>query len=661
MAQTTITVGTGTSSSYFYGPIYRSSATSSFDWSQYHYLYSAADLAAAGIVPGSTITSLAFEKNSTFVLTGTGNALLDLYLKNSSTAALPASESWTNLTTGSTQVAAYTLNTTNNLPATTGWWTLTLTTPFVYTGGALELSVNWDCSAVSGPSDGAFNWLHGIYSAGTSLGIASGSVITTNLTDGSYGGTERPNTQFTYTAPACAGPTGLNATNILSSTADLGWTASGSATGYNWKIVAAGAGSGATAVASGTTVGTMASATGLTPVTSYDLYVQSDCGGGTLSLYSGPYSFMTGCVNTLSGTYTVGGAGANYADIAAALLDLNTCGVSGAVTFNIAAGTYTGAVSIGQITGSSATNTVTFNGAGAATTTITHGGTGQYATILLDGADYVTFQNLTIANTGTSNAWGVHLMNQANYNTIDNCIINLDQTVTASTLAGVLSSNSTTSTAGYGDNANNTTVSNTTFNGGYYGVRYNGNSTGAAYNTNNSVENCTFNNIYLYSVYWIYQDAPSVKGCTINAHRSTGYAVYSTTNRHMLVEGNTIAPNGYTYAIYFTASNGTAQNATARASIINNMIGATGTADGIYITGSSNFDIFYNSVTAENDQALWLSSTALGYDIRNNILQLQEQHLLIWMQHLRLRMLLITTFIIIQVVVTLRILLRQVI
>lgn len=617
-AQTTVTIGTGTSSNYSYGPIYRSSATSTFDYSQYHYLYTAADLAAVGIVPGSTITSLAFEKNSAFVLTGTGDAFFDLYLKNSATSALPASESWANLTTGSTLVGAYTLNTTNNLPAATGWWTLTLTTPYVYSGGSIELSVNWDCSAIAGnPSDGAFNWLYGTYSAGTSLGLAAGAVITGNLTDGSYGGTERPNTQFTYTAPACAGPTGLNATNILSSTADLGWTASGSAVGYNWKVVVAGAGSGGAAVASGTTTGTTASAAGLSPVTSYDLYIESDC-GGTFSLFSGPYNFMTGCVNTLNGTYTVGGVGADFADIAAAVLELNTCGISGPVTFNVAAGTYTGAISIGQITGSSATNTVTFNGAGSGTTTIAHDGTVQYATIQLNGADYVTFQNFTIANTATTNGWGVQLLNQSDFNTIDNCIINME-TVTVTSVIGVLSSNSSTSISTTGNNANNTTISNTTINGGYYGVRFYGNTSATLDQTNNTVSNCTFNNTNTYAIYFYYQDNPIATGNIVNSTVSTsGYGIYSTSSRHGVFTGNTLI-GMKTYGIYLGTVNTATQTPTQRTLVANNMITALGLGDGLYATTTNNFDVYNNSISSEDDQALWLSTSALNFDIRNNI------------------------------------------
>ena len=75
---------------------------------------------------------------------------------------------------------------------------------------------------------------------------------------------------------------------------------------------------------------------------------------------------------------------------------MNSCGISGPVTFNVAAGSYSGPVYVGAVIGASATNTVTFNGGDASTTTLSHDGTNQNAVVMLDGALYVTFKNFTI-------------------------------------------------------------------------------------------------------------------------------------------------------------------------------------------------------------------------------------------------------------------------
>ncbi|MCW3124713.1 MAG: Protein of unknown function precursor, partial [Bacteroidetes bacterium] len=96
--------------------------------------------------------------------------------------------------------------------------------------------------------------------------------------------------------PACPAPTGLNSHGITATTDSISWTAPASApsNGYNWEVVASGAGSGGTPVVSGS-VGagvTTAAITGLSSNTTYDVYVQANCGSGT-STWDGPVSITT--------------------------------------------------------------------------------------------------------------------------------------------------------------------------------------------------------------------------------------------------------------------------------------------------------------------------------------------------------------------------------
>ena len=93
-------------------------------------------------------------------------------------------------------------------------------------------------------------------------------------------------------APACLPPSALTATNMATTTADLAWTENGTATTWNIEYGAVGfTPSGGTTI-TGTTTNPH-SLTGLTANTSYDFYVQSDCGSGDLSAWVGPYSFTT--------------------------------------------------------------------------------------------------------------------------------------------------------------------------------------------------------------------------------------------------------------------------------------------------------------------------------------------------------------------------------
>ncbi|MCX6267716.1 MAG: carboxypeptidase regulatory-like domain-containing protein [Bacteroidetes bacterium] len=90
----------------------------------------------------------------------------------------------------------------------------------------------------------------------------------------------------------CLSVTTLNALNITSSSADLSWTSTIGTWNIEWGI---------TGFAKGT--GTMITGTHLNPYTlsgltagySYSFYVQSDCGSGALSNWTGPYEFYVPC------------------------------------------------------------------------------------------------------------------------------------------------------------------------------------------------------------------------------------------------------------------------------------------------------------------------------------------------------------------------------
>ncbi|MBP9690403.1 MAG: hypothetical protein KBE91_12370, partial [Bacteroidia bacterium] len=133
----------------------------------------------------------------------------------------------------------------------------------------------------------------------------------------------------------------------------------------------------------------------------------------------------------LSGTYTIGGATADFPDFASAVSALRTSGVGGAVEFLVNPGTYNERVVIDfNILGSSATNTVTFNGGdGNRNTriiTFSNLNSSNQSVVLLQGCRYVTFKNLTIQNTSTSSGYGINVMlvgNTTSNITIKSCKI----------------------------------------------------------------------------------------------------------------------------------------------------------------------------------------------------------------------------------------------
>ena len=147
--------------------------------------------------------------------------------------------------------------------------------------------------------------------------------------------------------PSCSKPTALSASNITDTTVDIGWTAGGSETA--WEYVVQAAGGSAPAAAGTATTSNPTNITGLTANTSYEFYVRANC-GGDFSDWSGPFTFSTACT-TFTAPYTEdfenagsapdcwnlsGAENWDFSDSAGS----NHIGNNGAITGNTASGGY---------------------------------------------------------------------------------------------------------------------------------------------------------------------------------------------------------------------------------------------------------------------------------------------------------------------------------
>ena len=102
---------------------------------------------------------------------------------------------------------------------------------------------------------------------------------------------------------ACPNPSALTVTAFTDTTATLAWIENGTASVWNIEWGAEGFTQGAGTVITGTTTNPYDLA-GLTANTSYDFYVQSDCGSST-SDWVGPFNFFTGyCIPSGTSTST---------------------------------------------------------------------------------------------------------------------------------------------------------------------------------------------------------------------------------------------------------------------------------------------------------------------------------------------------------------------
>ena len=355
----------------------------------------------------------------------------------------------------------------------------------------------------------------------------------------------------------------------------------------------------------------------------------------------------------VSGTFTIDNriptGGTNFTSFNDAYNYIK-CGINGPVVFNVASGSgpYEEQLIMAEVPGASATNTITFNGNGN-TITFLATNANEKAVIKLFGADYVTFNNLTVTAQGATSGqygFGIQLLNDADFNTINNCIININTTSTSSDFAGIVVSNSPTSATGTGAaKCDNNTFSNNTITGGYYGLTLVASSSEA--NGNNKIINNTIKDFYLYGIYVNGSFNVLVEGNNISRPTrstvSTFYGIYFTSlstkaniTRNIITNpfGGAPASTSAFYGIYFTsvATLATFENIVSN-NVIYNLTG-NGDAYGIYNSASSSAWYYHNTISLDGSapaatesnvtRGFHQTSTANGLEFKNNIITISR-------------------------------------
>ncbi|MDR3679302.1 MAG: T9SS type A sorting domain-containing protein [Flavipsychrobacter sp.] len=252
----------------------------------------------------------------------------------------------------------------------------------------------------------------------------------------------------------------------------------------------------------------------------------------------------------LSGVYTINSASATAGTNFASFTDAATAlagGVTGPVTLNVHPGTYSGQVIFPAVTGTSATNTITINGNGD---TLSFAGTStNCAGITLNGTNHMTINNLVVNGySGTSNSWGILLTAGATYDTIRNSTIKMFDSVSSSSIAGIVISGSPTVALTEGNNGANNTILNNTVYGGYYGILVYGSST-TTYNTGNIISGNTIKDYYNYGIYTALDSSLTVTGNDISrptrsqvpaSGGTSSYGIYSGSNNASFITKNKV-------------------------------------------------------------------------------------------------------------------------
>lgn len=475
--------------------------------------------------------------------------------------------------------------------------------------------------------------------AATTAGIANTSSVTrTNAIFPAPGLTYTWAPPIPCIDPPTAGTTTVNSTLICSGgILNLNLTGHTTGTGqtYQWESSPALAGT-------YTSVGTSQSNSPKTinPTTSAYYRCAITCGANTM--YSTP--ILVSINSGVSGTYTINSAApassTNFQTYTAAI-NAMACGITGPVTFNVApaSGPYTEQVVIPQITGASATNRITFNGNG--TTVQFAPVTANRHIVKLDGADYVTLKNIRVLELASDYVFGIHLMNDANFDSIVNCKVDVsaNTSTTSTQWAGIAASGTTTSPVSAGNAANNLVISGCTVIGGYYGISLSGTSATASRCFQNQIINDTITDHYSIGIQIINNDSCIIKGNDISRANLATVTTFEGIevaggNKRCFISNNRIhdthnaatTQTGAAYGIFNSANDAPVDSVIIISNnLIYNFNSTGGIIYGLYNSSSDGVRYYHNTVVLDNQSAtaavaygFYQTTLATNIQLRNN-------------------------------------------
>jgi PKD repeat protein len=312
------------------------------------------------------------------------------------------------------------------------------------------------------------------------------------------------------------------------------------------------------------------------------------------------FPFLAGA--QMSGNYTICSSGCNYSSFGAAVSDLQSNGVNGPVTMNVAAGDYNETVYIYYIPGVSAANTITFKGQGQGS-----GGTrlhNAYNTIYLSGAARVNFTNMTIELDNNNNYYYYYYYSGYNIQTYNdsncsftNCQIKAPDFNNYNYYYyynyNVLSYSSS-----------NLTISNCNVRGGTYGMLfqnyyyyyYSSQPVGGLKITNNRITNTGYGLYsYMYSYYYYYYNSSSnpYKANEYSGNKFDSiqwYGILAYYENGSIIKNNIFAPGSYANIYLYDPSS----NSTGSPTKVYNNMCTNYTWTGIYMYNDG-YNNYYNN------------------------------------------------------------------
>ncbi len=296
----------------------------------------------------------------------------------------------------------------------------------------------------------------------------------------------------------------------------------------------------------------------------------------------------------MSGTYTIGGSG-TYSSFSAAVSALNSQGISGDVTFNVASGTYTENITINNFTGNGS-HKVTFKSANNDSTAVVL----QYASgtstsnnfvVKFNGAKNIVFKYMTIKRTG-SNSFSkvIDISNSSSNLYFESVILKNNSTSSADEAAGLV----------IGKNINNSVLNNfffdrCKFQNGSYGIFMQGVSSGVVADSL-WITNSIFDGQYRLFIYAAYQKSPIINDNIFST--TSSYSNFHGIEFLYCKTGPQIRRNYFNInkgtALYLTNSQGCCS---FTGEIFNNFLSLSGSgARAFFFSNTGTFHVYFNSI-----------------------------------------------------------------
>jgi len=319
----------------------------------------------------------------------------------------------------------------------------------------------------------------------------------------------------------------------------------------------------------------------------------------------------------LSGTYTIGGAGADYPNFTKAAEALMKNGVSGPVEFRAADGIYNEQIEISNVPGISSANRVTFTSASGDSTKTTinfKSASDNNYIVSLKRVSYITFKSITLKALDTYYANVLVLKGGSGNVTVQNCVLSGSRNAYYGTQYLISASGATSGNRFEGN----------VFQDGSYALYMEGTSSSNAQST--VISGNTFHTQTKSCIYLVYPRATVIENNTIAplSHETYYYGIYIANARNGLrISGNQIIiPGTRSKGIFLNTATGSTSDPIL---IYNNFISLAQAEEntGMDLASCENAGVYHNTVRISGNTAYQYGACSISsgrnIEVKNNI------------------------------------------